>query len=103
MKIYALYDNVAEDYIEELILAKNEKMAVRGTLMNVVKNFNLNDIELQEIGEWNKKEKTLLTLQPKKIAWTEYKFPETKAEALAPLELSQKFNEKMLTEKLEKE
>lgn len=104
MKVYALYDKVGECYLEDLILAKTDRDAVRKCLMNVIKNFNLNDIDLVIVGEFDIGGHTDFDLQgveKKVINWNLYKFPENKAEALAPLEMSEEFKKTLEQAKLD--
>lgn len=81
MKIYIVYDNILERPVASYI-CDNKASAVRGCLHDVMQKMPLRDVELRECEvDFDSYEL---------VPWTTYKFPETKAEALSPLELSEK-------------
>lgn len=81
MKIYIVYDNILERPVAAYI-ADNKASAVRGCLHDVMQKMPLRDVELREC--------EVILDNYELVPWTTYKFPETKAEALSPLELSEK-------------
>lgn len=81
MNIYIVYDNILERPVVSYI-ADNKASAVRGCLHDVMQKMPLRDVELREC----KVDLNSYELVP----WTTYRFPESKAEALSPLELSEK-------------
>lgn len=81
MKIYVVFDNILLRPVAAYF-AENKASAVRGCLQDVMQKMPLRDVELREC-ELNLEDYD-------SVPWTTYRFPETKAEALSPLELSEK-------------
>lgn len=81
-KLYIVYDNVAEEYTDISAYATNGKMGIRKTLNLTLSLYPIKDVELREID--------IEKINYNKINWKDYKFPETKAEALEPLGIDPK-------------
>lgn len=89
MKLYAIYDKIGENYLQQIFVARNGAEMIRANVGNLMGRFPLRDLELHEIGEF--KDKIIAFDEIKKIEWNSYKMPETKAEALEPLQISEEF------------
>lgn len=77
--LYCIYDKVADDYLlQYCAYCRSSGEYVRSVLSLVIQNYPIPDIEVRQ----------LLSVDGEKYilcAWDSYKFPESKAENLAPL------------------
>lgn len=88
MKIYGLYDKVAEKYIS-VTLAESEQMFVRQCLYTILLDYPLKDIEFYCLGQFDNDLGIIKPCAPKLCDWESYKFPETRTEKLKFLTLEQ--------------
>lgn len=103
MKLYRLKDKVTEKWIDmkpyPLIGAENKADAVRRIVPDLLREgWNFNDLELWEIGDLQTD--GILNEKNKMVEWTEYKYPETKADLMRPLGLSEEMIDKMQKQEL---
>lgn len=103
MKLYRLRDVVTDGWLDlkpyPVIGANNGADAIRRIVPELLQQgFNFNDIELWEVATLTDSE--IINQAPIRIEWTQYKMPETKADLLRPLGVTQKTLDKMQKEKI---
>lgn len=89
MKLYQLYDKVAKKFRNEIMFAETGAMAIRNNLNWIIAQIPLKDLELWEIGYQDENGNVHVEEKCENyvfVDWKNYKFPETKAEALEPLQ-----------------
>lgn len=85
MKCYGVYDKVLQR-TTDVFLAENNGDFLRRYLNSIIQNRPLRDLEYYVLSELDSYEHSY-------ESWNDYSFPESKAEALSPLELSEKQKE----------
>lgn len=103
MRLYRLKDKVTDKWVDlkpyPLIGAENDEDAVRRAVPELLKEgFNLNDIEIYDVADME--EDRILNVAHKKVEWNVYKHPETKADLLKPLKISEETLDNLKKEKL---
>lgn len=83
LSVFIVYDEINEE-IMLTASAKNEKMAVRNLYGSVGSFAPIKDMSLYKVGEMNAESGELIPGKKEKIDWDIYKFPQNKAECLAP-------------------
>lgn len=76
MRIYAVYDNKAKNFIS-LHLANSDESFVRSSLNSLLYDFPLNDIDYYQVGYFDLDAGLIKPITPRKCEWDIYKFPET--------------------------
>lgn len=82
MKIYIVYDKVANQPLMSII-AQSKAVAIRQIVPTLIQRFPLRDLILYETQD----SVSELIDTAIKVNWDEYKYPETRADALAPLNI----------------
>lgn len=95
-KLFCFYDNVAKSPIT-FASSPNCPTLIRQYLQYIASSKPLKDITIYEVAEIEGFE--VKPISPVVHSWDEYKFPENKAEALAPLGASVTEIEKAFAEK----
>lgn len=96
MYLYAVYDKIQDLHVD-FFISQNNKTAVRQKLPDIVKSSPLVDYELHKICDLKGMKFDSV------VDWNEYHFPEDKAEALSPLQLSEKQKEMLRQKKIDDE
>lgn len=85
LKLFGLYDKVRVEY-RILGTSKNSGSFIRENLKYLIQQYPLPDLDLVCYGDFDSETGALsLYDKPQICSWTDYKFPDTKAECLAPL------------------
>lgn len=74
MQIFAIKDKVAEKYIS-VTISNNEESMIRNSLVSILMDFSINDVELYRIGLFDEDLGIIKPLEPQFISWEAYKFP----------------------------
>lgn len=95
--LFGFYDKI-RNTMDILAVDRSASALIRTYYPSIVNRTPLKDLDIYELGEIDGLE-VKLHKKPILHSWSEYKFPETKADALAPLglnpsEVAQIFNEK---------
>ena len=87
-KLFVIFDKISQSF-EVGGVAPNHQMFIRENVPYLVRLRPLSDLDLFEVGTFNTENGTFdLTVGDyKKIEWSDYSFPETRAQALAPLNI----------------
>lgn len=85
MNCYGVYDKVLHR-TTDVFLAENNGDFLRRYLNSIIQNRPLRDLEYYVLSRLDKDQHSY-------ESWNDYSFPESKAEALSPLELSEKQKE----------
>ena len=84
-KLFLLKDIVREKY-ETMLLAENEKEAVRKSVMMIAPVKPIRDMELYKVGEYNEDTGEIKTEKLEKVDWNIYSLPDDNEEATKVLE-----------------
>ena len=105
-KLYCLHDKVADRYTH-FLLASSDGMYVRELVAHrIVFPLNFRDTEVFCLGEFSSDGSYSLDgkmICLRKVSWDAWKAPETTAELLAPLGLSQEDTSRIAREKIERQ
>lgn len=74
MQVFAIKDKVADKYIS-VTISNNEESMIRSSLISILMDFSINDVELYRIGLFDEDLGIVKPLQPQLISWEAYKFP----------------------------
>lgn len=77
MKIYAIYDKVAERFISTTI-AETDGMFIRQALFAILMDYAVNDVEIYCVGEFDTDFGYIRPVVPRQVPLSAYKFPETR-------------------------
>ena len=77
MKIYSIYDKVAERFISTT-LAETDGMFIRQALFAILMDYAVNDIEIYCVGEFDTDFGYIKPVVPRIVPLEAYKFPETR-------------------------
>lgn len=77
MKIYAIYDKVAERFISTSI-AETDGVFIRQSLFAILMDYAVNDFEIYCVGEFDADFGYIRPVVPRQVPLTAYKFPETR-------------------------
>lgn len=85
-KIFGFYDKVQKEFIS-LAIEVNAPTLIRKYLPSIAPMYPIKDIDILEIGELTGINEFYIKPESDYILheWNEYKFPENKADSLAPL------------------
>lgn len=89
LKLFVIYDKISKSY-ELAGVAPNHQMFIRENVPYLVKLRPLSDLQLYEAGTFFTEDGKFLNYLKENyilVDWSDYNFPETRAEALAPLNL----------------
>ena len=84
-KLFLLKDIVREKY-ETMLIAENEKEAVRKSVIMIAPVKPIRDMELYKVGEYNEDTGEIKTEEKVKIDWNIYSLPDDEKEATEVLE-----------------
>lgn len=84
-KLFLLKDIVREKY-ETMLIAENEKEAVRKSVIMIAPVKPIRDMELYKTGEYNEDTGEIKTEKLSKVDWSIYSLPEDEKEATKILE-----------------
>ncbi len=84
-KLFILKDTVREKY-ETLLIAENEKEAVRKSVIMIAPVKPIRDMELYKVGEYNENTGEIKTNEMVKVEWSIYSLPDDEKEATEVLE-----------------
>lgn len=82
--LYALFDSVSESVVG-VHTALTGPMYIRENLRQIVATWPLKDVTLYHVGDVDMSTMIVTPVKPEIVPWSDYKFPETKSESLAPL------------------
>lgn len=74
MQIFAIKDKVADKYIS-VTISNNEETMIRNSLVSILMDFSINDVELYRIGLFDEDLGIIKPLKPHFIDWNAYRFP----------------------------
>lgn len=77
MKIYAIYDKVAERFISTT-LSETDGMFLRQALFAILMDYAINDIDIYCVGEFDVDFGYVKPVVPRIVPLSAYKFPETR-------------------------
>lgn len=77
MKIYAIYDKVAERFISTTI-SETDGMFLRQALFAILMDYAVNDIDIYCVGEFDTDFGYIKPVVPRQVPFSAYKFPETR-------------------------
>lgn len=77
MKIYAIYDKVAERFISTTI-SETDGMFLRQALFAILMDYAVNDIDIYCVGEFDTDFGYIKPVVPRQVPLSAYKFPETR-------------------------
>lgn len=89
LKLFNIFDKISQSY-ELGGVAPNQQMFIRENVAFLVRMRPLSDLQLYEVGEFDTSDGSYNLLPVSDylpIQWSDYNFPETRAEALAPLNI----------------
>lgn len=75
MKIYAVYDKVAERFVSTT-LAESDAMFVKNAFIPLMMDYALVDVEYYCVGEFETELGLIKSCRPRLCSWESYKFPE---------------------------
>lgn len=110
LQLFTIYDKISQSY-ELGGIAVNHQMFIRDNVGYLVRMRPLSDLKLYKVGEFDTSDGSFNLLPVSDyilVDWSDYDFPETRAQALAPLNIkscSEKrllFNEVLANEFREK-
>lgn len=84
MQVFALYDLVGGTTLS-VNTSRNSATYIRENVPFLIKNYPLKDLELYRIGHVDMSTMEITSIPKEKVSWSDYKYPENKSEALAPL------------------
>lgn len=84
-KLFLLRDIVRKKY-ETMLIAENEKEAVRKALMMIAPVKPIRDMEIYKTGEYNEDTGEIKTEKLSKVDWSIYSLPDDNEEATKVLE-----------------
>ncbi len=84
-KLFIMKDTVRDKY-ETMLLAENEKEAVRKSVIMIAPVKPIRDMELYKAGEYNEDTGEIKTEELVKVDWNIYSLPEDEKEATEILE-----------------
>lgn len=77
MKVFALYDKVAQKFVSTT-LCENEELFVRTSLFAVCMDYAINDVDFYCVGLFDDDTGVIKPCIPRKCDWECYKFPVTR-------------------------
>lgn len=79
MKIYGLYDKVANNFVSTTF-AENDGIFVRQSFYAIMMDYALNDVDYYCLGEIDTATGVIMPCRPRLCSWDSYKFPVTRAD-----------------------
>lgn len=84
MFLYGLYDKVGKTFIS-FNESRNNQTYIRSNFKSVYSMYPLKDVDIVKVAKIDCTTGDVIPVKHEVVSWSDYKFPETKAENLAPL------------------
>lgn len=88
MKIYSIYDKIAEKFISTTP-AYSDQMFVRDNLATICMDYAIKDIDVYCVGLFDEDLGIIKPVQPRLVQWDSYKFPTSRLEKENFLDVSE--------------